>query len=445
MSALALSLRCLQAQPDARLVELARQGHEQAFEVLIRRYRKALLSYCRRLEPQSESAEDALQQTLLYAWRALNNGVEVRDVRPWLYRIAHNVILNNLRVTVALPHEVVDTPGAQDLDQLIDLRLQARAALAGMASLPALQRQVFVSTTLDGASHEEVAAALGLSNGAVRGLIYRARQIVRAAAAAITPSPAVNWAIRRAETGSGGVPVLAQTMAGGGRAGVAAVIAKGGVVLTLAVAGAGGVIISDPAGHHRRARAEIARPSSPGRATSRPGAPAAGAPAEIGHGITSARRADLVRGVTTGRVSARIQEDGSSRERHGGSRGATTGGHDDASPGRSDGGPSSRSNASSDDGPASGATIAPSSSGSGDGGSSGPSAGSDGGSASGETSTLTASGSDGGTSGESGPGSGQLTTGQMTSDGGTASGGGSSDVPSGSSESGATITTSSSH
>ena len=42
-----MSLRFLQAQPDARLVELARQGHEPAFEALVRRYRKELLAYCR--------------------------------------------------------------------------------------------------------------------------------------------------------------------------------------------------------------------------------------------------------------------------------------------------------------------------------------------------------------------------------------------------------------
>src|SRR5437588_4955195 len=175
MSPLALSLHFLQAQPDSRLVSLAREGHEPAFEALVRRYRKELLAYCRRLQPQSGSAEDALQQTLLQAWTALGAGAEVRDARSWLYRIAHNVSLNQLRVVVAVPHEAPDAAGGQDVHQLVEQRLQARAALAGMASLPPLQRQAFVSSTLDGVSHEDVASALGLSGGAVRGLIYRAR------------------------------------------------------------------------------------------------------------------------------------------------------------------------------------------------------------------------------------------------------------------------------
>ena len=49
MSPLALSIRFLQTQPDAKLVELARAGHERAFEALVQRYRRPLLRYCRRL------------------------------------------------------------------------------------------------------------------------------------------------------------------------------------------------------------------------------------------------------------------------------------------------------------------------------------------------------------------------------------------------------------
>lgn len=63
-----VSVRLLLTQSDARLVELARAGHERAFEALVERYRRPLLGYCRRLLLPHERAEDALQQGLLQAW-----------------------------------------------------------------------------------------------------------------------------------------------------------------------------------------------------------------------------------------------------------------------------------------------------------------------------------------------------------------------------------------
>ena len=97
MSPLAISLRFLQTQPDQRLVELARAGHERAFEALVRRYRGPLLAYCRRVAPRGTPPEDILQQGLLLAWRAVSGGAEVRDARAWLYRIVHNVAITLLQ------------------------------------------------------------------------------------------------------------------------------------------------------------------------------------------------------------------------------------------------------------------------------------------------------------------------------------------------------------
>ena len=111
MSPLAISLRFLQTQPDQRLVELARAGHERAFEALVRRYRGPLLAYCRRLASRGASPEDILQQGLLQAWRALNGGAEVRDARAWLYRIVHNVAISALRSSGELPEGVVPEAG----------------------------------------------------------------------------------------------------------------------------------------------------------------------------------------------------------------------------------------------------------------------------------------------------------------------------------------------
>src|SRR5215211_937244 len=91
------SIVLLRTQSDARLVALAREGHERAFEAIVERYRRQLLRACRRVLPEAR-AEDALQHALVAAWRGLRRGDEVRELRPWLHRIAHNTALNQLRM-----------------------------------------------------------------------------------------------------------------------------------------------------------------------------------------------------------------------------------------------------------------------------------------------------------------------------------------------------------
>src|SRR5690348_5923747 len=86
----------LSAQTDARLVALARNGHEPAFEAIVRRHRRALEAHCQRLLPEGQ-AEDALQQALLAAWGALRRGDDVHDLAPWLHRIVRNSAISQLR------------------------------------------------------------------------------------------------------------------------------------------------------------------------------------------------------------------------------------------------------------------------------------------------------------------------------------------------------------
>src|ERR1044072_5518756 len=88
----------LRTQSDERLVVLAREGHERAFEAIVERYRGALLRSARRYLPDAR-AGDALPQAYIAAWGALERGEEVRDLRAWLYRIVHNTALNQLRVS----------------------------------------------------------------------------------------------------------------------------------------------------------------------------------------------------------------------------------------------------------------------------------------------------------------------------------------------------------
>ena len=139
---------------------------------------------------------------------------------------------------------------ASGADYEVERRLEVREALAGLASLPELQRRVMLSTALEGRSHDEIATALGLSHGAVRGLIYRARATLRAAAAALTPAPLVHWAVRQQGSGAGRSAGLYEAIAGGGGAGLGGVLIKGGALVMSAGAIATAAGITQTHTHH---------------------------------------------------------------------------------------------------------------------------------------------------------------------------------------------------
>ena len=86
----------LSTQSDERLVDLVRAGSDPAFEAIVERYRRALMRYVSRLLPP-ERAEDVVQQSFVKAYEAMHRDAAELNLKPWLYRIAHNGALNALR------------------------------------------------------------------------------------------------------------------------------------------------------------------------------------------------------------------------------------------------------------------------------------------------------------------------------------------------------------
>ncbi|HSD77675.1 MAG TPA: sigma-70 family RNA polymerase sigma factor, partial [Solirubrobacteraceae bacterium] len=187
-----LSNALLRAQSDDRLTALAAAGHDRAFEAIVERYRRPLLRHVRRLLPDAR-AEDVVQAAFVSAWGSLRSDTEVRELRPWLYRIATNGALNALKRSGADDAPLGAMPEAThaggDPGAEVERRDTVRRALTGLAALPERQRDALVATALAGRPHAEVAAELGMSDGALRQLVHRARSQLRAVATAVTPPP----------------------------------------------------------------------------------------------------------------------------------------------------------------------------------------------------------------------------------------------------------------
>src|SRR3954452_12692481 len=188
------SLTLLRTQSDDRLVALARDGHERAFEAIVERYCRPLFRAARRVLPEAR-AEDAVQQALIAAWSGLQRGDDVRDLRAWLYRIVHNTALNQLRAAGYDYAELEESlRGSEAPQEAMERRAVVRQTLTGLAALPDRQREALLRIAVEGRPQEEVARDLGISEGAVRQLVHRARLTLRAAATAVVPLPLAEWA-----------------------------------------------------------------------------------------------------------------------------------------------------------------------------------------------------------------------------------------------------------
>jgi RNA polymerase sigma factor (sigma-70 family) len=222
----------LRTQSDARLVDLVRAGHDAAFEAIVQRYRRPLLAYCGRLLPDAR-AEDAVQQTFLSAYQAMTRDESELNLRPWLYRIARNASLNLLRQN-GWSHDQLseNLDGVERPDQALERSEQLRSTVDAVKALPDRQRDALILRELEGKRYDEIAADLGVGDGAVRQLLHRARATLRAGASALTP---VGLLERIAELG-------------GGAGGVGAV--KVGAALLATGAIAGGTLATPITRHH---------------------------------------------------------------------------------------------------------------------------------------------------------------------------------------------------
>ena len=171
------------AATDAELVDATLRGRSDAFDIIVERHRRQVYRICYRFVSNHEDANDLAQDVFLRAFRALDRFRGDASLATWLYRIAVNTCLN--RVTIKVPPVApldaasqVDAGGESAADGLLRAERAARVR-AAVAQLPDRQRAALTLRIFEEMTHQEVAAALGTSVGAVKANVFHALRNVR--------------------------------------------------------------------------------------------------------------------------------------------------------------------------------------------------------------------------------------------------------------------------
>lgn len=163
---------------DEALVASMRRGNPRAFDTLVARYQTRLFWFCWQIVRSKEDVEDALQDVFASAYNAILANDREIQVRPWLYRIARNRCINQLRRARTAVAGSIDAHhpdlGPSVVETVVG-RQQFRHLVTDMQALPDTQRTALLLCEIDGLSYQQIALAMGKTVPGVKSLLVRAR------------------------------------------------------------------------------------------------------------------------------------------------------------------------------------------------------------------------------------------------------------------------------
>ncbi|HVS99575.1 MAG TPA: sigma-70 family RNA polymerase sigma factor, partial [Solirubrobacterales bacterium] len=162
---------------ERRLARRAARGDRDSFAKIFRHFQQDLYRYCVAILGDPEDAEDALQNTMVKALAALPGERREIELKPWLYRIAHNESVELRRRARPVEPLADDVPAVgRGPEQSAATRQRLRDLLADVGALPERQRGALVMRELAGFDFDQIGAALDTSSGAARQVLYEARR-----------------------------------------------------------------------------------------------------------------------------------------------------------------------------------------------------------------------------------------------------------------------------
>lgn len=180
--------------PDAALMLRVKQGDCDAFEELVEKYKQPVMNLVYRTLPDATEAEDLAQHVFLQVFKSAHRYEVSAKFTTWLFTIARNLCLNEIRRRSRHPAESLDETFADNEDQpvrqaedtktfsppdsLLQGELEAKIEQA-MAELPEKQRTAILMCRGDEFSYEDIAKVLDCSVSATKSLIHRGRETLK--------------------------------------------------------------------------------------------------------------------------------------------------------------------------------------------------------------------------------------------------------------------------
>lgn len=180
--------------PDAALMKRVTQGDQRAFEELVEKYKQPVFNFIYRTIPDATEAEDLAQTVFVQVFKAAAKYRVEAKFSTWLFTIARNLCLNELRRRSRHPAESLDAANApqddgpsrqfEDLrnvappDRLVQDELVAKVSEA-LKDLPENQRTAILLYQEQEKSYDEISEILGTSLSATKSLIHRARETLK--------------------------------------------------------------------------------------------------------------------------------------------------------------------------------------------------------------------------------------------------------------------------
>ena len=183
-----------QADPDAMLMLRVKRGDRAAFAELVEKYKQPLFNFVFRTLRDETETEDVAQNTFLQVWKSRARYQRTAKFSTWLFTIARNLCLNEIRRRSRHPAESLeethpehdDQPSRQYEDKKIFLPTEttlhgelAQKIEEALAELPENQRTAILLCRQDELSYEEIAEVLDCSLSATKSLIHRGREALK--------------------------------------------------------------------------------------------------------------------------------------------------------------------------------------------------------------------------------------------------------------------------